>query len=67
MLLYVFDGAIACVFQAIHRMDFRFISVFLTIKNIVNGYVLAVVLIIANVKHSGILVNEPHLGVQMLL
>lgn len=67
MLLQVFDGTIARVFHAINSVNFRFIPVFLAIKNIVNGYVLAVVLVIANVKHPGVLVNEPHLGIQMLL
>ena len=67
MLFQIFDSTISCVFNAINCMDFRFIPIFLTIKNLIYGYVLAVVLVIANVKHSGILIDNLDLRFQRLL
>jgi len=48
-------------------VDFRFIPVFLTIKDIVYGDVLTVVFVVANVKHSGKLINNLALRFQGLL
>ena len=67
MLFHIFDCTIAGVFDAINRVDFRFIPVFLTIKDIVYGDVLTVVLVIANVKHSGKLIDNLALRLQRLL
>lgn len=67
MLFQVFDCTIAGVFDALNRVDFRFIPIFLTVKNLVYGDVLTVVLVIANVKHSGILKDNLALCFQGLL
>lgn len=67
MLFQVFDSTIAGVFDALNRVDFRFIPIFLTVKNLVYGDVLTVVFVIANVKHSGKLIDNLSLRFQGLL
>jgi hypothetical protein len=67
MLFQVFDSTIAGVFDAINRVDFCFIPIFLTVKDLVYGDVLAVVFVVANVKHSGKLIDNLALRFQGLL
>ena len=62
----ILDGAKAGVFNAAHRIDIRLVPVLLAIEDVVNGYVLAVVAPVANIKHSGILTNDPDLRFQRL-
>ena len=50
MLLQVFDRTIAGVFDAINRVDFRFIPILLTVKNLVYGDVLTVVFALLSVS-----------------
>ncbi|VDO05632.1 unnamed protein product [Haemonchus placei] len=61
----ILDGAKAGVFNAAHRIDIRLVPVLLAIEDVVNGYVLAVAPV-ANIKHSGILTNDPDLRFQRL-
>ena len=63
----ILDRAIAGVFDAAHRIDIRLVPVLLAIEDVVNGYVLAVIVPVAHINHSGVLINDPDLRFQRLL